>query len=90
MKSLTLAGVTLDVLEADWNLNAKPAALVVRARNSREHLERLTGALRNDMEPKLQVGELAITVRVLSLFTDVHKITLHLSRIEKAPLKTAA
>jgi hypothetical protein len=85
MRSLTLAGVPLDVIGTDWDLSARPATLVVRAKNSRVLLDRLTAALRGVDMHKAQARELTATVRVLSLTTDKYKITLHLSPVETRP-----
>lgn len=89
MRTLTLAGVRLDVFEADWNAATRPATMIVRVRNSKVVLERLTTALRSAHVHAAEAGPFTATVSVGSVQTDKHKITLHIQPVEPARQKMA-
>lgn len=82
MRDLTVAGVQFPVLETDWDVSSKPAKLIVRAPNSKGLLRRLTDAFRVADLHQATASGLSATVRVHSMTTDKHRITLQLTPVE--------
>ncbi|RAK50991.1 hypothetical protein [Phenylobacterium deserti] len=82
MRDLIIAGVQIPVVETDWDITSKPAKLTIKAANDRVLLRRLTDALRTADVHQATAKGLSASVRVLSMTTDKHRITLQLAPVE--------